>query len=61
MTFSENKGLNALCGKYVTYNDSKILRGEVFGFLAANTKQLKSKFSKSVPFQRLDTVPNHTI
>ena len=40
---------------YITYSV------KVFGSLAINTKSLKSKFSKSLAFQRLETVPNHTM
>ena len=40
---------------YITYSV------KVFGSLAINTKSLKSKFSKYLAFQRLETVPNHTM
>ena len=46
---------------YIIYNDTKILSVKVFGSLAINTKNLKSKFSKSLAFQGLETVPNHTM
>ena len=46
---------------HITYNDPKTLSGEVFRFLAVNTENLKSKFSKSLPFRKLETVPNYTI
>ena len=46
---------------YIIYNDTKILSVKVFGSLAINTKNLKSKFSKSLTFQGLETVLNHTM
>ena len=46
---------------YIIYNDTKILSVKLFGSLAINTKNLKSKFSKSLAFQGLETVPNHTM
>ena len=46
---------------YITYNDPKILGGDVFGFTAVNTENMRSKSSKLLPFRRIETVPNHII
>ena len=45
----------------ITKNDPKVLSDEEYGFLAVHTEKLKSKFSKSLLFRRLETVPNQTI
>ena len=46
---------------YITLKWSEVLSDEKFGFLAVHTENLKSKFSKSLLFRRLETVPNQTI
>ena len=46
---------------YTTYNDPKILRDEIFGFLAVNSENLTDKFSKFLSFKRLKIILNHSI